>query len=71
MNNYEIITNHLIGKLAEGVIPWRKDWKESRANGGGTYGRRAAMVPWPSSPLVERRGRKAYKVRAASHPSYL
>jgi antirestriction protein ArdC len=36
MNNYEIITNHLISKLNEGVVPWRKDWKDSKRNGGGS-----------------------------------
>src|SRR5258708_16695727 len=36
VNNYEILTNHILAKLGEGVIPWRKDWKDSRANGGGS-----------------------------------
>jgi antirestriction protein ArdC len=36
MNSYEILTNHIISKLETGVIPWRKDWKDSRANGGGS-----------------------------------
>ena len=36
VNNYEILTNHIISKLETGVIPWRKDWKDSKANGGGS-----------------------------------
>jgi antirestriction protein ArdC len=35
MNSYEVITNHLISKLETGVVPWRKDWKDSKRNGGG------------------------------------
>jgi antirestriction protein ArdC len=28
-NVYEIVTNRLIAKLEEGIIPWRKPWKDT------------------------------------------
>jgi antirestriction protein ArdC len=36
MNVYETITNRIIDSLNAGVIPWRKQWKDSRKNGGGS-----------------------------------
>ena len=32
-NIYEVITERIIATLESGVIPWRKEWKES---GGGS-----------------------------------
>lgn len=34
-NAYETITNRIIETLQSGVIPWRKEWKDSGKNGGG------------------------------------
>lgn len=34
-NSYEIITDRIIETLNSGIIPWRKEWKDSGRNGGG------------------------------------
>jgi antirestriction protein ArdC len=36
MNVYETITNRIIDSLNAGVIPWRKQWKTTGKNGGGS-----------------------------------